>query len=54
MHPVIAEILRSSYDNIKPDVWRRWQAVLRDEIAPALAKQAEPVKRQKESHHVSH
>jgi len=41
MHPVIAEICRNQSSDIRPDVFRRWQKQLRDEVQPALDRLAE-------------
>ena len=42
--PVLEEILRAQHP-IRPDVLRRWQQTLRDEVVPVLAHLVpEPVK----------
>jgi len=41
MHPVIAEICRNQSSEIRPDVFRRWQKQLRDEVQPQLDRLAE-------------
>jgi len=35
-HPVIDEICRTRNSTIRPEVFRRWQKALRDEVQPEL------------------